>query len=81
MSARQINQLLTSNMEIIGNNVRFYRKQKCFSQNELAYYVCSSQHTISNIETVRNYNVELLTLLKIAEVLEISIQKILTPRK
>lgn len=56
----------------IGIRVRLLRKQKDFTQQDLAFYSFSDKSLISDIERGLSNNITLFTLFKIASVLGVS---------
>ncbi len=65
-----------SRLDDLGKNIKFYRKAKKLSQNELAEIVDLSREHLACIETGKEY-ISLRKLFKIADTLEISIKKLM----
>jgi transcriptional regulator with XRE-family HTH domain len=57
---------------IIGSNIRKFRKSQKMSQNQLAFEAGVTREFINKIETGK-YNISLLNLEKIAQILNINI--------
>lgn len=60
----------------IGLNVAFYRRKRNLSQEQLAEKAQLSYGTISHLESNIVYTVSMLTIIKIAEALEIPLYKL-----
>lgn len=63
---------------IIARNVRHFRVQRECSQSDLAYNIITSQNRIYVLENDLNSNVELLTLIKVANYLEVELEDLVT---
>lgn len=60
---------------IIGQNIKKYRKQKGLTQRELAELLLLSDSFIGKLESVTHQTISIDTLEQIAKVLEVDIQK------
>lgn len=69
LTREQKKEFLKERMTILGPSVKLARKQKKWSQTELAFYIDSSTRIIQYIENDPTYNPSLSTLLNIARVL------------
>lgn len=65
-------------LEIVGNNIKYYRNQKNLSQETLAEKCELHRTYISDIERYRR-NVSLTNIQKIAEALDVAPYKLLIP--
>ena len=63
---------------IVGRNVQIRRKQKCWTQENLAEKINVSKNTISVIEAGKNFT-HAETLLKLASALETEVYELLKP--
>lgn len=64
--------------QIIGRNIKYYRKKKRWTQEQLAQFCHLSYGYIKNLEAEHVYtSISIETLLFIASVLEIDISKLL----
>jgi transcriptional regulator with XRE-family HTH domain len=59
-------------LEVLGNNIRKIRVSQKMSQNQLAFEAGVTREYINKLETGK-YNVSILTLEKIAQILEVEI--------
>lgn len=74
---KNINNHLSDVLINIGKNVKEQRKNKELTQQDLAFHSETERCTISRIERFNYENISIKTLLKIAIVLEISIQDLI----
>lgn len=62
----------TTKLEQLGKNIRYYRKLKSLSQNELAELLDVSREHLAKVETAKRY-ASLQLLFKIAKVLDVKL--------
>lgn len=60
---------------IIGKNIKKYRKQKGWTQRELAEKLLLSDSFIGKLESITHQTISIETLEQIANVLEVDIQR------
>lgn len=65
-----------SRLENLGKNIKFYRKTKKLSQNQLAEMVDLSREHLACIETGKEY-ISLRKLFLIADILKVPLKKLI----
>lgn len=76
MDEIRLNHLAKSMRNTVGNNLKFYRKKKGLTQTDLAVKLINQREFISRIERGRA-NIQLSTLIKIADSLQIEAYELL----
>lgn len=76
MSICQNSYMYNTNLKIIGRNIKAERVRCGYSQEQLAEYAGTSRHSISLIESGLRHP-KLLSFLKIANAMNISIEELL----
>jgi len=66
--------------KVVGNNIRFYRKKRNFTQQDIAAYINMDTITVSRIE-LGKVSARLETLEKIAAALKIETYQLFQPPK
>lgn len=72
---RELNSLLAT----LSINIKRLREEKNLSQQSLAFYILSDRNLISEIERKCHGNITLLTLVKLAQVLEVEVTDLISP--
>lgn len=73
--------ILKKNMNIVGKNIKYYRGKRGLTQNQLAWFLLTDRVVVARIESNPDYNPELLTLAKIAHVLEVELNDLFITEK
>lgn len=76
------NKDLNSQYAIFSENIKYYRKQKCLTQEQLAELADISISYVKQIESSTEYkNISLTTILKLSKALDIGIPSLFYHRK
>lgn len=78
ISAKLAESLLRTSTLQIGRNVKYLRTKLGLTQLELCHYMCTDIKQITRIESEKTYNLELITLVKLAHLLGISLEQLVS---
>lgn len=67
----------TTNLKLLANNIKKYRKQKGLSQNQLAESLGISREHLAKLETTKRC-ISLKLLFKLSDVLNVSLKELFT---